>query len=57
MVGDAKRRELAGQMREAVDKAGVLMASAVGAALALGAAAILLSVAVLVFAARTRRPA
>jgi hypothetical protein len=55
MVGDAKRREFAGQMREAVDKAGVVMATAVGAALALGAAAVLLSMAVLVFAVRTRR--
>jgi hypothetical protein len=53
MVGDRSRRQFAETIKSAADKAGNL----VSAAFALAGAALLLSLAVLVFALRTRRPA
>lgn len=50
MVGDRDRRQFAETIRQAADKAGVL----VTAALALAAGAVLLALAVFVFALRTR---
>lgn len=53
MVGDRKRREFADTIRDAAGKAGNL----VTAAFALAGAAVILALAVLVFALRTRRSA